>query len=128
MPNSRVRRLVSPPKRVLLSCLSLGIVSILQTITAFGDDLADCTQPSDMPRVVAGCTSLLEASTTTHHNVAIVYRNRSSAYAALGDFERAEQDYHRAVALNPDYLKLSRQDMAPATEDRTDVRFGRAPY
>jgi tetratricopeptide (TPR) repeat protein len=123
-----MRRSALPPMLALISSLALGIAAILQPVTAFGDDLADCTQPSDMPRVVAGCTGLLEARTTTHHNVAIAHRNRSSAYAALGDFERAEQDYHRAVALNPDYLKLSRQDLAPANEDRADVRSGRAPY
>jgi tetratricopeptide (TPR) repeat protein len=68
-----------------------------------------------MPRVVAGCTGLLEAN-TTHPHVAMVYRNRSSAYAALGDFERVEQDYQRAIAANPNYLKLSRQDVSPQTE------------
>src|SRR5262245_56466559 len=30
-------------------------------IPARADDLADCTQPGDMPRVIAGCTSLLAA-------------------------------------------------------------------
>jgi tetratricopeptide (TPR) repeat protein len=73
---------------------------------AFADDLSDCSQPNDMSRVVAGCTNLLQAPTTQHHYIA--YRNRSSAYAALGDFERAEQDYQHAIALNPQYLNSSR--------------------
>jgi tetratricopeptide (TPR) repeat protein len=45
-----------------------------------------------------------------------VYWRRSRAYAALGEFERAEQDYQRAVAANPNYLKLSRPDASPKTE------------
>lgn len=113
MSNSNARRLASPVLRVRMSCLAIGIAGILQPITAFGGDLIDCMQPNDMPRVVAGCTGLLEAN-TTHPHVAMVHRNRSIAYAALGDFERAEQDYQRAVAANPNYLKLSRQDVSPA--------------
>jgi tetratricopeptide (TPR) repeat protein len=91
---------------LLMLCLALAASCVLRPAVALADDLADCTQPSDMPRAVAGCTKLIEASTSP--NLAIAYRNRSSAYAALGDFERAEQDYHHAVALNPDYVKLSR--------------------
>jgi tetratricopeptide (TPR) repeat protein len=93
---------------VLMLGLALGTACVLHPAGAFADDLADCTQPGDLPRAIAGCTGLLEASTSRH--LAIVYRNRSSAYAALGDFEHAEQDYFSAVALNPDYVKLSRRD------------------
>ena len=77
---------------------------------ARADDLADCTQPSDMPRVIAGCTSLLVAHEQSAPYLALVYRNRSAAYAAMGDFERAEQDRHLAIALNPDYQKAARDD------------------
>jgi hypothetical protein len=115
MSNSSARRLGFPILRVRMSCLVIGIAGILQPISAFGGDLIDCMQPNDMPRVIAGCTGLLEAN-TTHPHVAMVYWRRSSAYAALGDFERAEQDYQRAVAANPKYLKLSRQDVSPQTE------------
>src|SRR5947209_5934647 len=77
-------------KTMLAALLALGamvgIAHILQPITAFGGDLIDCMQPNDMPRVVAACTGLLEAN-TTHPHVAMVYRNRSIAYATLGDFE-----------------------------------------
>jgi hypothetical protein len=93
---------------VLVLCFALGAAGVLQPSAALADDLADCTQPSDLPRAIAGCTNLLEAGTPRHF--AIAYRNRSSAYAALGDFERAEQDYHHAVALNPDYVKVSSGD------------------
>ena len=93
---------------MLILGLTLGTACVLRPADALADDLADCTQPSDLPRVVAGCTKLLEAGASS--DLAIAYRNRSSAYAALGDFERAEQDYHHAVALNPDYLKSSSSD------------------
>ena len=79
-------------------------------IPARADDLADCTQPSDMPRVIAGCTSLLAAPERSAQYLALVYRNRSAAYAAMGDFERAEQDRHQAIALNPDYQIAARDD------------------
>jgi tetratricopeptide (TPR) repeat protein len=95
---------------VLMLGLALGAACVLPPSSALADDLADCTQPTDLPRAIAGCTGLLDASASRH--LAIAYRNRSSAYAALGDFDRAEQDYHRAVALNPDYVRLSRRDDA----------------
>jgi tetratricopeptide (TPR) repeat protein len=107
------------PKTVFGALLALGamvgIAHVLQPITVFGGDLIDCMQPNDMPRVVAACTGLLEAN-ATHPHVAMVFRNRSNAYAALGDFERAEQDYQCAIAANPNYLKLSRRDVSPQTE------------
>jgi hypothetical protein len=93
---------------VLMLGLALGAAGVLHPSGALADDLADCTQPNDLPRAIAGCSSLLEAGTSRHFPIA--YRNRSSAYAALGDFERAEQDYHHAVALNPDYVKVSGAD------------------
>ena len=95
-------------KAVLTLCLALGVASVFCPTGALADDLADCTQPSDLLRAIAGFSSLLDAGTSRHF--AIAYRNRSSAYAALGDFERAEQDYHHAVALNPDYVKVSSGD------------------
>src|SRR3982751_6571469 len=99
---------------MLMLGLALGTACVLRPAVALADDLADCTQPSDMPRIVAGCTKLIEASTSSH--LAIAYRNRSSAYAALGDFERAEQDYHHAVALHPDYMKLLRENDSDASD------------
>jgi tetratricopeptide (TPR) repeat protein len=93
---------------VLILCFALGAAGLFRPTGALADDLADCTQPSDLPRAIAGCTNLLEAGASRHF--AIAYRNRSSAYAALGDFDRAEQDYHHAVALNPDYVKVSSGD------------------
>jgi tetratricopeptide (TPR) repeat protein len=93
---------------MLMLGLALGIACVFRPAVAIAGDLSDCTQPSDLPRIVAGCTKLIEASASP--DLAIAYRNRSGAYAALGDFERAEQDYHHAVALNPDYLKSSSSD------------------
>jgi tetratricopeptide (TPR) repeat protein len=107
-----------PTKGVLMLCFALGAAAVLRPAGALADDLSDCTQPSDLPRAIAGCTQLLEAGKSPHF--AIAYRNRSSAYAALGDFERAEQDYHHAVALNPDYLKLSRADDGDLKFSRVD--------
>lgn len=88
----------------------LLVGTVCGCIPARADDLADCTQPSDMPRVIAACTSLLVAPERSAPYLALAYRNRSAAYAAMGDFERAEQDRHLAIALNPDYQKASRDD------------------
>jgi tetratricopeptide (TPR) repeat protein len=89
--------------------LAFAVACTLLPAAAFADDLSDCSQPNDMPRVIAGCTNLLSARTTQYHFIA--YQNRSSAYAALGDFERAGQDYQQAIALNPQYLDSSRANV-----------------
>jgi tetratricopeptide (TPR) repeat protein len=95
------------------------IIAVTATVlptTLYADDLSDCTQAGDLPHVIVGCTNLLAAPSAPHDNRAIAYRNRSSAYAALGDFARAEQDYHRAVALNPQYVDSSYQDRFSTVE------------
>ncbi len=92
--------------------LVFAVTCTLLPAAAFGDDLSDCSQPNDMPRVVAGCTNLLQGRSSQYHYIA--YRNRSSAYAAPGDFERAEQDYQQAIALNPQYLNSSRANVVDA--------------
>ena len=92
--------------------LAFAVACTLLPAAAFADDLSDCSQPNDMPRVLAGCTNLLRAGGTQNRYIA--YRNRSSAYAALGDFERAEQDYQHAIALNPQYLDSSGANMLHA--------------
>jgi tetratricopeptide (TPR) repeat protein len=92
--------------------LAFAVACTLLLAAAFADDLSDCSQPNGMPRVLAGCTNLLQAGSTQHGYIA--YRNRSSAYAALGDFERAEQDYQHAIALNPQYLNSSGANMLHA--------------
>jgi tetratricopeptide (TPR) repeat protein len=85
--------------------LAFAVACALLVAAAFADDLSDCSQPNDLPRVLAGCTKLLQAGPAQDGYIA--YRNRSSAYAALGDFEHAEQDYQNAIALNPPYLNSS---------------------
>jgi hypothetical protein len=86
----------------VLSSLMMALVCVSSPARA--DDLSDCTQPSDMPRAIAGCSNLL-ATGGLSLDLATAYRNRSAAYAAMGDFERAEQDYREAVALDPAYVK-----------------------
>jgi len=100
----------------LISTLIFAVAEIFIPGPAFADDLSDCTQASDLPRVIVGCTNLLSARTIPHDNSAIAYRNRSSAYAALGDFERAEQDYRHAIALNPHYLGPMDADILSTAE------------
>ena len=92
--------------------LAFALACMLLPGAAFADGPSDCSQPNDMTRVLAGCTNLLQAGGTQNRYIA--YRNRSSAYAALGDFERAEQDYQHAIALNPQYLNSPQANMLRA--------------
>jgi hypothetical protein len=82
--------------------LMFGVACALEPARA--DNLADCMQQIDMPRAIAGCSSVIESAATSTDHRLIAFRNRSAAYAATGDFERADQDYLLTNALYPDRL------------------------
>ena len=105
----------------MLSSLVFAAACVIPPARA--DDLSDCTQPSDMPRVIAGCSKLLTTSTTPSSFVAIAFRNRSTAYAAMGDFERADDDYRDAIALDPTYRKSAGSDKDNGDEPPTSVEL-----
>ena len=60
----------------------------------------------------------------------IAYHRRGSAYSALGQHQRAIEDYDKAIELNPDYAiaynnrGLSFQELGQASRARED--FDRA--
>jgi len=87
------------------------------------NDLSDCSQLSDMPRVITGCSKLLTRRTTPSSLVAIAYRNRSSAYAAMGNFELAESDYRDAIALDPSYRAFARSDQDGGNQPLASVEL-----
>jgi hypothetical protein len=72
-------------------CLLLGVTCILHPAAATGGELAEARLP-------------------LQRQILIAYRNRSGAYTALGESERAEEDYRRALALNPEHAASSRHE------------------
>ena len=109
---------MSSKHRTLL-CLIFGVACTLRP--AHGDNLADCMQQTDMPRAIAACSSVIESAATSSDHRVVAFRNRSAAYAATGDFERAERDYLLAIALYPDRL-WPRREASDASQSHTDLR------
>jgi tetratricopeptide (TPR) repeat protein len=64
---------------------------------------ADCADPSDVGRQIAGCDAVL-ANPSEQNNYGIATNNRGAAYERSGDFVRARAEYERAVALDPSYI------------------------
>ena len=54
---------------------------------------------------------------------AIAYRNRSIAHAVMGNFERAENDYREAIALDPSYRKSAVSDKDDSERPRASVEL-----
>lgn len=108
---------MSSKHRTLL-CLMFGVACTLQP--AHGDNLVNCMQQTDMPRAIAGCSSVIESAATSSDDRLIAFRNRSAAYAATGDFERAENDYILATSLYPDRAWPQRE-AGDASQPHTDL-------
>ena len=76
-------------------------VLIALTVSARADDSADCYQSADQKRTIKGCTSLIKGKRLNKLKLANAYYNRGSAYDDEGEFDRAIQDYDKAIKLNP---------------------------
>src|SRR6187399_14183 len=56
------------------------------------------------PRI-NGCTSLIDSGQGTPVALATAYNNRGNAYTVKGDYDRAIQDFHQSIKLNPTFAK-----------------------
>src|SRR5262245_6466774 len=57
--------------------------------------------PPEHEARIAACSRVIAASRSQGTRAAAAYHNRGVAYAALGQHERAIQDYDQAIRLNP---------------------------
>jgi tetratricopeptide (TPR) repeat protein len=64
--------------------------------------VANCFS-DDADLKISGCTALIESGRETQLNLASAFYNRGSAYLTKRDYERAIQDYDKAIRLRSDY-------------------------
>src|SRR5229473_1776696 len=67
-----------------------------------GENEARC-KGGDPNLAIGGCTALIQANRETPENLAGIFASRGGAYVLTGQYERAIEDYDRAVKLNPNY-------------------------
>src|SRR5437660_4528769 len=54
---------------------------------------------------ISGCTSVLQSANESKKNTAIALNNRGNAYHAKKNYDRAIEDYDRAIKLDPGYAR-----------------------
>ena len=58
------------------------------------------------PKVsIFGCSAIVDAGTDTKENIDTAYYKRGNAYSHKGEYDRAIEDFGKAIALNPKYAK-----------------------
>ncbi len=74
------------------------------SVTAWADDVTDCTEAintQDMQTKIDLYTKCIFEGDLSQTNLSIAYNNRGNAYDEIGQFNRAVQDYDRAIGLDP---------------------------
>ena len=89
-------------------------------------DFDACTDSLDPAAAVEGCTATLQKHWANPAQVAMILNNRGSAHVLLGEFDKAIDDFNRAIDLDPDYARahynrasayLGKLDYQSATAD-----------
>src|SRR5258706_3838671 len=62
---------------------------------------------------IASCTASIQSRRLSGKDLSITYSQRGNAYYTKGQYDRAIQDYERAIRLNPkDFLTFANRGMA----------------
>lgn len=91
--------------RRLFGLAITGLVLALLALPAHADDWEYCTKSglhgvgNDV--IIRSCSAIIDAGTELAENIAIAHYNRGWAYSKKDDYDRAIEDYDRAIALNP---------------------------
>ena len=71
---------------------------------AWAEDVSDCTEAvntEDLQAKIDLYTKCIFEGDLSQINLSIAYNNRGNAYDEIGQFNRAVQDYDRAIGLDP---------------------------
>jgi tetratricopeptide (TPR) repeat protein len=92
------------PEETDMRAFSVSLLAILAiTTVAHADDLADCSQRTDVQLTIDGCTRVVSSGALHDALLAMALNNRANAYGTLAKYDLAIADYDTAIALDPDY-------------------------
>ena len=88
-----------------------------------------CYEEAASEQVIISCTAVISRGLVDQNDLATAYKNRGDAYDDVGQYERALEDYDRAVTINPldaeafnsrgaTYIALERFELAIENFDR----------
>ena len=103
-PSARLARARGRPRYLLLRILSLiAVVVFLSALAApaRAGMVGDCGQQYDRDLQISGCTAAIRSGQWQGKDLAWAYTNRGVAYADLGEYRRAIDDYDQALRLDP---------------------------
>ena len=92
--------LLSPASALLLASLAAAQSSKLKNM-----ELCNDFQNISADLQINGCTALIQVGGLMPQGVAIAHNNRGNAYQRRGDYDRAIDDYIRALNSKPDYAE-----------------------
>ena len=87
-------------------CVVLAILVLLNAASSaqIPSDWRQCLgrEGQIMDVVIEGCTAVIQSGQDTPQRMSTAFDNRGIAYRWKGEYDRALQDYERAIHLNPD--------------------------
>ena len=84
--------------------MGVALAQCLQASGTQAADLDNCFQSNDLVVIIESC-SLLIGEQVPNWQRAMAFDNRASAFFRSGELKRAEEDYTRALELDPRYPK-----------------------
>ncbi len=87
----------------ILSLIAVVLFVSSLTAPARAGMVEYCNHMRDPDLGIGGCTAVIRSGEYSGKNLAIAYNNRGNAYANLGEYRRAIQDYDQALRLDPGY-------------------------
>jgi len=101
-----------------------------EPVPAQADDWDSCSRVLDSEERIRGCSAIIEAATEPESKIADAYANRGVAYYVKRDYDRAIEDFGRAVALDPDtpsaYIFRAKSYRVRGDYDRAIEDYGKA--
>ena len=86
----------------LLSLIAVILFVSSLTALARAGMVEDCVQERDRELQIGGCTAVIRSGQYSGRNLGTAYNNRGIAYADLGEYRQAIEDYDQALRLDPD--------------------------
>ncbi len=84
-------------RAALIALLPLALLAA----SALAGTVEDCEQNGNPQLGVGACTAVIQSGQYSGKGLAWVHYNRANAFNALGEYERAIEDYDRTLSLDP---------------------------